>query len=365
MAYDLARSAFRRTTYFANRLSDLWSTDWNEPAEQTPLGETDSPANGRGTMFGAVLQTIAPVAESPELALLKSLIDANINAIPATWDDLVDQVVAWINTLTEPLGQNLQNQIANQLNSLKDNQPANESRQERLYNELKRELASACYGRRDSLWAMREGIRQAKHFIYLETPGFSFTWRTGETQPYSVDLIAALQTRLTEVPGLKVIICTPKRPDYFTPGYDQWVSREVEQRFQQVLGLPSRQVVSFPPIGFPGRPSNIETTTMIVDDRWALIGASAFRRRGLTFDGSSDLVMIDGEQSLGGAPTLTDLRVRLLKQHLGLDGADANPSSLAQLGDAHAAFQLVRETLVAGGMGRIERLWNGREDHLP
>jgi hypothetical protein len=57
--------------------------------------------------------------------------------------------------------------------------------------------------------------------------------------------------------------------------------------------------------------------------------------------------------------------VQLLKQHLGLESADANPSSLAQLGDARTAFHLVRETLIAGGMGRIERLWNGREEHLP
>jgi hypothetical protein len=364
LAYDLARAAFRRTTYFANRLQALWSTDWNEPAVSAPLGETDSPSGGRGTVFGAVLQTIAPFAESPELALLKSVVDANVASIPTTWDALVDQVVVWINAITEPLGNNLQTQVANQLNSLKDNQPGNESRQERLYTELLRELVSACYGRRDALWAMREGIRQAKHFIYLETPGFSFTKRT-ETETYSVDLIDALRTRMTEVPGLKVIIGMPKRPDYFTPGYDQWVSREVEQRFLIMQALPARQVVFFHPVGFPGRPSNIETTTMIVDDRWALIGASAFRRRGLTFDGSSDLVFIDGEQALGAAPSLTGLRVQLLKQHLGLESADANPSSLAQLGDARTAFHLVRETLIAGGMGRIERLWNGREEHLP
>jgi hypothetical protein len=67
----------------------------------------------------------------------------------------------------------------------------------------------------------------------------------------------------------------------------------LSDRRARILGLPPERVVFFHPIGFPGRPSRIESTVVIVDNTWAMVGSSTFRRRGLTFDGGSDLVFTD------------------------------------------------------------------------
>jgi hypothetical protein len=50
--------------------------------------------------------------------------------------------------------------------------------------------------------------------------------------------------------------------------------------------------------------SRIESTTVIVDDCWALVGSSTFSRRGLCFDGGSDIVFTDQQINRGaGKPT--------------------------------------------------------------
>jgi hypothetical protein len=46
-------------------------------------------------------------------------------------------------------------------------------------------------------------------------------------------------------------------------------------------------------MGFPGRTSRLESTVVIVDDVWTMVGSSTLRRRGLSFDGGSDLVFTD------------------------------------------------------------------------
>ncbi|MGJ7033530.1 hypothetical protein [Niabella hirudinis] len=370
LAYDIGRMAFRRTTGFYDRIVQLADANWNEPAATPALGETEAPGAANGTVCGAVLQNIAPYCETPEFALLKTIIEPNISSIPATFDDLVNLVTGWINNintgslpglLATAAGQ-LKTELVNRLNTLKDNNALAESDKERLYNELKRELSASCFGRRDTQWALQEAIRNARQFIYIETPGFSFT-QGSQAADYTVDLVQELQDQLAAKPGLKLILCTPRQPD-FTKKYDQWIRSEVKERFSIISNLPAKQVVAFHPIGFPGRPSNLEQTVVIADDVWALTGSSAFRRRGLTFDGSSDLVITDLQQSNGSSPLIKDLRIRLLKQRLGIPDSDTTSSRSLQLQNIRTTFKMIRETLVAGGLGKIERLWNGHEEGI-
>lgn len=365
LAYDIARMAFRRTTSFYDRIQQLNNSIWDEPVRNTPLTLSQSPDGTRGTMAGAVLQTIAPYCETPELALLKSVVETNIASIPLDWNALVDLVVSWIDGLNlaglpSPLdtaGARLNTELRNQLNSLKDSDPGHESQRERLYNELMRELSAACFGRRDAQWALEKAIKNARRFIYIETPGLSFT-ETGTAQSYSRNLKSLLEAQISTHPGLKVVICVPKVPDY-GKGYEQYQAKEVKDRFDLVLGLPSANVVSFHPIGFPGRPSRLESQVVIVDDEWAMIGSSSFRRRGLTFDGSSDLVLTDLERSGGVAPSIAAFRKTLMATRLGITG-DGFDSRRLMLEDVANVFHLIRETLQDGGLGRIEPLWNGR-----
>jgi hypothetical protein len=123
--------------------------------------------------------------------------------------------------------------------------------------------------------------------------------------------------------------------------------------------LSPAQTVSFHPIGFPSRYSRVESHVVIVDDVWALVGGSSFRRRGLTFDGSSDLVLTDTQVVNGRSPGIRDFRRALMAARLGIP-ADADHPSYVQLYDGRRSFDLVRSTLQAGGLGKIDLMWNGQ-----
>jgi hypothetical protein len=96
-------------------------------------------------------------------------------------------------------------------------------------------------------------------------------------------------------PRLKVMICVPRMPD-FAETKANWVRAALAQRKQAIETLTTQdrqRVAAFHPIGFPGRPSVVRSTVVIVDDVYALVGTSHFRRRGMTFDGGCDIASID------------------------------------------------------------------------
>jgi len=364
LAYDIARMAFHRTTNIVDRMSDLAESTWNEPAALSSGG-----ANA-GTIAGAILQTIAPFCETPELHLIKDLIDPA--ALPTSFDALVDWLKPKLNSAFPPAApqrNRIINVLETRLDSLKDNSALTESDKERLFNELHREIMASCFGRRDAQWALKGAISRACHFIYIESPGFAATQKDDYSPDpvpnYAADLIALMGNRLNQAPGLHLIICMPKHPDD-APGYEAIAAHEAHDRRQRILNLPTAQsrhprVTAFHPVGFPGRPSRLESTVVIVDDLWALVGSSTFRRRGLTFDGGSDLVFTDTELVSGRSQAIANFRRQLMATRLSIRTADnAFDPNLIKLNDGIEAFYLIRDMLQAGGLGKIERLWNGR-----
>ncbi|MDQ3808753.1 MAG: hypothetical protein M3336_00510, partial [Chloroflexota bacterium] len=101
LAQDLARMALRRTRGLATRLTQLDQDDrW------TPL-LVAAPA---GTMSAALLQDIAPVADSPNLALIP---DAAFDALPPDWAGVVNAASSLI-----PAGLAANAAVRNAINSL-------------------------------------------------------------------------------------------------------------------------------------------------------------------------------------------------------------------------------------------------------
>jgi hypothetical protein len=371
LAFDIARAAFRRTTNIVSRITDLADDTWNEPAQPPALAIGAAPNATSGTFAGAVLQTISPLCETPEFGLARSFVEAHADDIPRDFNGLIDFVIARVNSLV-PAG-SFRTQIVNALNGLKNNSALDEAARERVFNELHRELMSSCFGRRDAQWALAGAIKQARRFIYIETPGFgptrkpTYTNDSGTTidpPPYALDLIDLIRQRLDVATGLRVIIGTPKVTD-FAAGYEPMGDNEATNRRTRILELDDSRVVSFHPVGFPGRPTRLESTVVIVDDVWALVGSSTFRRRGLTFDGGGDLVFTDVELVNGRSPAIATFRRQLMALRLGIKAADTNDSgtmptaNFTRLSDGAESFNVVREMLVAGGLGKIERLWNG------
>ncbi len=161
-----------------------------------------------------------------------------------------------------------------------------------------------------------------------------------------------------------MIIGTPKFPD-FAAGYEPMAANEAANRRMSILDLPGEQVVSFHPLGFPGRPTQLESTVVIVDDVWAMIGSSTFRRRGLTFDGGSDLVFTDTNLVNGRSPAIASFRRQLMAARLGIRASETTEfgtmpnSNFTRLSDGVESFNVIREMLIAGGLGKVDRLWNG------
>ena len=364
LAWDLGRAAFRRTTRFDTRMSEIGNARWDQPAVATsPLG----------TMAGVALQTIAPSCATPELAVLRvsGAIDPGSTTRPRNFDDLVD----WVEDNLVPAGVPFRQEIIDALSGLRDDDSLSESARERMFEEAEREVMTSAYGRRDAQWALRDAIGRARRFIYIETPGFTPTQHdqaaAGDpVPPYAANLVAALASRLNAAPGLHVAICVARDPD-FAPGYEPAAVYETTARRKAILGLPTAsspeasRVVAFHPVGFPGRRSRLESTVVIVDDVWALVGACTLRRRGLTLDGSTDMALTDMALQEGVCPSLRSFRRALVADRLGIPATSASPFGLmpdarfVRFADGVEAFGVIREQLLAGGLGRIERLWSG------
>ena len=340
LAYDLARAAQRRTRTLVDRLGVLAESRWDLPSAATG-----------GTISGAVLQTVAPVSETPEFTPF----DSQLSTLPATWTDLVDKVVS--GNVLSGLPAAFRNQLQTQLNNLR-----NSAAGTRLYDEFKRDFSATVHGRRDALWALKRALSSARELIYIEGPAFTPTGYAGLVDN---DLVSILHNRLTAQPDLRLVLALSKQPDY-GPGYEVFAAREIAKRKEAIDGLKAiatDRVVAFHPIGFPGRPLRLQTNVVIVDDVWALIGTSTIRRRGLTFDGGVDLALFDRSIRDGRGAAIGDLRRRLMAAHLGVKppaSGEVPQANWVQLTDGPRAFAAVKQLLDQGGAGLIEPLWDGR-----
>jgi hypothetical protein len=301
------------------------------------------------TIAGAVLQTVPAYVETPELALIP---DDNVTDV-TNW--ITTQLGSWVTTPNDP----------------------------ELHRQLVREVRTCKYGRRDTQWALRRALRHARDLVYIETPLFGATSHPtgGPTDPLAaVDLITELANRLVAEPRLRVVILVPRNVP-FVAGYEPWSAYFYGARAAAAQTLrtaggtvnsptgPRPRVVIAHPTGVPGRPLVIRTTTVIVDDVWCLTGTSTLSRRGLTFDGATDMVLADWTLDRGAGTAIRTHRRSLMAAHLGVGptpvGGGAPPSPIgAPTGDwvrlhnpvsAHEAYA----DALMHGYGKLLSLWNG------
>src|SRR5690606_4889594 len=102
------------------------------------------------------------------------------------------------------------------------------------------------------------------------------------------------------------------------------------------------------------------------DDAYAMLGTSHWRRRGMTFDGGCDVGLADRRlNDRGAGATLAQLRQSLLARRLGIPVATtpANTTALwTRLAEPESAFDLVRDLLLQGGLGRCTPVYAGPTD---
>lgn len=304
-----------------------------------------APQDTTGTVSAAMLETVAPYCDSPELSLLPT-------------PQPTDTVQSAVNSLAASLGVPAPTVAV-----------ANEAQ---IRQRLQREIVTAKSGQRDALWSLRRAIAQAREFVYIDGPQFARTARPGGTPlAHEVDLVESLRARMAANPRLKVLISLPRVPDFAstTSRYEPFLRAAIAQRKLAIetLTTPFRQrVAAFHPIGFPGRPTAIRSTTVIVDDAWALVGTSHFRRRGMTFDGGCDVVSIDRQlDARGTSAGIRRFRHELLAARLGVAvpvGPATSSALWTRLATPEAAFDAIADLLSAGGLGRCAPIWAGPTD---
>lgn len=337
LAYDLARHAMRRAQPIIPLGAETlgWAVgmdgdNFNPPQDTAPTN----------TGIGVLLETVSAICETPELS-----------ALP-----------------TPPPGSTAQQLINGVASALGVTPPTltlgNEPRMEA---ELRRESVVSKNGLRDSLWSLRRVVRDAREIIYVESPQFARTARPGDSPtPEQVDLVDEIVTSLQDHPNLKVIICTPRLAD-FAPGYKGWSREHYGARTEAVgdlLAVAPDRVILFHPVGFPGRTAYVRTTSVIVDDVWSLVGATHWRRRGMTFDGSAAIASFDRQMDNGYSRCVRTYRRALMavKMAIPAPGAGTPSGDWLRLGTPNSAFELVRDWLSQGGLGKIQPLWPGPSD---
>jgi hypothetical protein len=169
----------------------------------------------------------------------------------------------------------------------------------------------------------------------------------GPPLPHEIDLVDRLRARMQANPRLKVMLCVPRMPD-FVAAKANWVRAALAHRKQAIETLTAqdrKRVAAFHPIGFPGRPTAIRSTVVIVDDVWALVGTSHFRRRGMTFDGGVDVVSIDRAFGPRGTSVgIARFRQELLANRLGVTipaGPGASSALWTRLAEPESTFDVL------------------------
>lgn len=343
LAYDLALHALKRCQsivptgagapgWFVQTMGDNWDVPPADPA----------PASGTPYMAGAMLETISAVADSPELALLP---------IPAESDTI----------------QALANSVVSAFGLAPGSMTVSVANEPRLRHQLQREIATASRGQRDAMWSLARAVAEAREYVLIESPMFAAT--AASADQHLVDLVAMLATRLGANPRLKVLISVPRLPDFDAaqPPFVRGAFRDRKAAIETLQAVASDRVAAFHPIGFPGRSVVGRSTVVLVDDAYALVGTSHWRRRGMTFDGGCDVASIDRRlDDRGASAALARFRQSLLATRLGIAQpavATASTAMWTRLAEPESAFDLVRDLLLGGGAGRCTPVYAGPTDN--
>ncbi|MEO5653406.1 MAG: hypothetical protein ABIN79_04425 [Marmoricola sp.] len=347
LAYDLAFHAMKRcqsvvpVTPTTGWLLTTAGDNWNEPAADP------APAAGLPHMAAAVLETIAATTDSPELSLFP--VPSESDTVDALGDTIATALGIDPNAITLSV----------------HNEP-------RLRHQLQREIATAKRGQRDAMWSLARAVSEAREYVLIESPMFSRTARPDGTHPetHLVDLVSLLHDRLVANPRLKVMICLPRLPDV-DPARATWTRRAFAERtaaLQQLTSVTAggMRVAAFHPIGFPGRPTVGRSTVVLVDDVYALVGTSHWRRRGMTFDGGCDVVSLDRRlDDRGASRAVTRFRQELLASRLGVAvpaSAASSTSMWTRLAEPESAYDVLVDLLRTGGQGHCTPVWAGPQD---
>jgi hypothetical protein len=194
---------------------------------------------------------------------------------------------------------------------------------------LDRRTIAGAYGAKETAVALLAALGRAEDFVYIETPAID-ELKTAElddsgTTAETFGFLEKLIERMGQRPGLRVLLCLPVKHFSEVPAMarmrDQ-VTAAALTALRKAAGTDAAsRVVAFSPSAGPGRALRLASTTVVIDDAFAVTGTTHLWRRGLTFDSSLAVAMFDEDVSHARPTALRTFRQSLLAARLGLDAA--------------------------------------------
>jgi len=199
-------------------------------------------------------------------------------------------------------------------------------------------------GERSIVHAYRQAFERARSLIYVED---QYLW--------SSDVGALFAEAMERTPTLRLIVVVPRIPDRNGPisGPPHRLAQlELVDRLDRfgrdrfaILDLENEQ----------GTPIYVHAKTVVIDDTWAAIGSDNLNRRSWTHDSELSCAILDaglderepsdpGGHGDGARRFARDLRLTLMREHLGLDDDDG---SLADPAEAFARARRAADDLDA------------------
>lgn len=217
-------------------------------------------------------------------------------------------VVDWLNGLNLPssannLGTQLRGAVAAQTDS--------------ITRALDRRLQVGAFGAREAAVALAAAFARAQDLVYIETPALDNL--SYGSDPDQVNLWSQLIARVGQRKGLQVVVCVPTLLAPGTPRMLQGVrDAALLGALDAMRAAAPDRFAAFSPGAGAGRALRLATTTVVVDDAFALTGTTHLWRRGLTYDSSLAAAVFD-ERVVDGRPQeVRNFRIRLLADRLGL-----------------------------------------------
>ena len=206
-----------------------------------------------------------------------------------------------------------------------------------LTRALDRRIYSAAFGAREALTALLAAFDRAEDLVYIETPAVDdLPIDTAQPNSENLKLWDRLVSRMNARPGLRVVLCVPTLLAPGTPLALQEVRDEclmaALDHLRGTVATGVDRLAVFSPGAGADRSVRFASTSVIVDDAFALTGTTHLWRRGLSWDSSLAASVFDERISDGRPVDVQLFRIQLLADRLGIPAAQvpADPAELVK-----------------------------------
>jgi hypothetical protein len=207
------------------------------------------------------------------------------------------------------------------------------SRIDSMTRALDRRIQTSAYGARDALIALHAAFGRAQDLVYIETPAVDNLAIDTVLNGDNLNLWGRLVQRMTERPGLRVVLCVPTLLAPGTPKALQEVRDEcLMAALDAMRSVAADRLAVFSAGAGADRAIRFASTSVVVDDAFALTGTTHLWRRGLSWDSSLAASVFDERLSDGRPVDVQLFRMQLVADRLGIPVArvPADPAELVK-----------------------------------